>query len=70
MKDGKEKLRGLPRPQLLKLAQLSVEHRGSSWHFCDQGCCVCFHPGGDSSRGWLIGADGSAEYHEGHDDVT
>lgn len=66
----KEKLRSLPRPQLLKLAQLSVVNPGSSWHFADCGCCVCFHPGGDTSKGWLIGADGDAEYHESHPKIS
>lgn len=62
--DGEEA--DMPLAQALAVAALSKEHHGSTWHFANCRCCVCFHPGGDVSRGWLIGSDGEAEYHEGH----
>jgi hypothetical protein len=46
------------------LVTLKVEHPNSTWHMADCGCCVCLHPEGDSSKGWLIGQDGKADYLE------
>ena len=55
----------LPEEQYLTLLALAQEHPDSSWHWADCRCCACFHPGGDLTRGWIVGADGSSEYHEG-----
>ena len=56
----------LPRPQLNALASLAVEHPDSTWHLAECGCCLCVHPHGDSSKGWIIGPDGDAEYRDAH----
>ena len=61
---GRALLAQLPSAQTTTLGLLSAQYPGSTWHLADCGCCVCLHPGGDSTRGWLIGADGSTEYHE------
>lgn len=49
-------------PQAERLVVLSAENPGSTWHVNTCGCCVCFHPGGDTAHGWIIGADGEADY--------
>lgn len=54
----------MPFDQALTIGRLSIEHPDSSWHFNECGCCVCLHPGGEKTRGWIIGSDGEAEYHE------
>ena len=51
-------------PQANAVVALKVENPNATWHMADCGCCVCLHPEGDSSRGWLIGQDGEAEYME------
>lgn len=53
----------LPLPQLLTLGRLAEEHPDSTWHLNDCGCCVCLHPGGDTTRGYIIGADGDYDLH-------
>ena len=67
MNKGKEILLQRPREQLLTLARLSVEHPNSTWHMNACGCCVCLHPGGDPSGGWVIGPDGGADSLPLHD---
>lgn len=61
--EGKLILESLPREQLLTLAALGQEHPGSIWHLAECGCCICLHPGGRRHEGWIIGPDGTAEYH-------
>lgn len=61
---GADVVRALPEPQLLTLARLAAIHSTYTWHMADCGCCVCFHPDADTSRGYLIGADGEADYKE------
>lgn len=58
----------LPFPQALTLAKLTEAYPESTWHLNDCGCCVCLHPEGDSTKGWLIGADGEASYLELHEE--
>lgn len=60
VRDGVE----LPLPQAIALAELSDKHPGSTWHLADCGCCVCFHPAGDPTRGYVIGEDGESDYHD------
>lgn len=55
---------GLPRAQVQALADLGGASPGATWHMADCGCCICLHPKGDPTQGWLIGPDGSSEYHE------
>jgi hypothetical protein len=68
MISAREVLDQMPAAQKLTLAQLTQQHPESRWHMADCGCCVCFHPDSDVTRGWLIGSDGKADYHAGHDD--
>ena len=58
----------LPFAQAMKLIELTQEYPGSYWHFNECGCCICLHPGGDKSRGWIIGSDGGADLHEADDE--
>lgn len=39
-----------------------------TWHFAADGC-LCVHPNGDPSYGWVVRPDGSAEFvrHEPED---
>lgn len=56
----------LPLEQAETLASLCKQHPGSTWHFNDCGCCICLHPGGDKSQGFIINFDGDAELHGSH----
>lgn len=63
MPDGSD----MPLVQIIALADLARAFPGSIWHFNDCGCCVCLHPGGDKSQGWIVNPSGDAELHEaGH----
>ena len=65
--DGKTKR--LPLAQAAELGRLMQEHADegrSTWHMAECGCCACFHPGGATDRGYVIGPDGESDYHEGH----
>lgn len=53
----------LPEPQFRTLLALAQEHSDSTWHFNHCGCCVCFHPGGRRDEGYIVGPDGTSEYH-------
>jgi hypothetical protein len=58
---GARALFGMPKPQRATLVRVACMYPpGATWHWADCGCCVCFHPGGDRSCGWLIDADGGA----------
>lgn len=56
----------LPLAQVLTIARLAQENPGSYWHLNECGCCVCLHPGGEKSKGWIIGSDGGADLMEVH----
>lgn len=58
--------RQLPIEQVQTVANLANANPGSYWHFNDCGCCICLHPGGDKSQGWIINAAGEAELHGSH----
>jgi len=45
------------------LDQIRAEGKQPVWHPNDCGCCVSVHPEGEHS-GWVIGADGGADYVE------
>ena len=52
--------------QAVVVAQLVSENPGGTWHMNECGCCACVHPPGDNTRGWVVGADGDADYVEVH----
>lgn len=53
--------------QYATLLALAQEHPGGTFHLGNCGCCVCFHPPGDKRGGWVIGSDGSSDYHPAHE---
>lgn len=65
-KETLEQIARMTLPQQAELVRLSLEHPGSTWHFNDCGCCVCFHPEGKTHNktGYIIGADGESEFHD------
>lgn len=56
----------LPLVQALAIAEILGRELGSTWHMNECGCCACVHPPGDNTKGWIVNADGDADYVEVH----